>query len=111
MPDRGKRKPFLDTPLLALAAAVLTVLGGFTRIHTEGTGSGGLRTNPKDGLNYVKVPAGDFMMGCSARDEECGDDEKPSHHVVIGSPFWINQTEVTAGAFMKFVGETHALVP
>ena len=32
--------------------------------------------NPKDGLEYVWIPAGAFMMGCSESDTECAADER-----------------------------------
>ncbi len=35
------------------------------------------KVNPKDGLKYVWIPPGTFMMGCSPGDSECGNDEKP----------------------------------
>jgi hypothetical protein len=36
-----------------------------------------VRQNPHDGLKYVWIPPGTFMMGCSAGDSECDADEKP----------------------------------
>jgi formylglycine-generating enzyme required for sulfatase activity len=36
------------------------------------------KTNPKDGLTYVWIPPGKFMMGCSPGDGECDQDEKPA---------------------------------
>jgi len=59
-------------------------------------------TNPTDGLNYVWIPPGTFMMGCSEQDSECKDDEKPTHQVVIEKGFWMGQTEVTIAAYKKF---------
>ncbi len=59
-------------------------------------------TNLVDGLNYVWIPPGTFMMGCSERDSECKDDEKPVHQVVIEKGFWMGQTEVTIAAYKKF---------
>jgi formylglycine-generating enzyme required for sulfatase activity len=61
-----------------------------------------VRLNPADGLNYVWVPPGEFMMGCSAQDSECKDDEKPAHPVTIDQGFWLGQTEVTIAAYKKF---------
>jgi len=67
--------------------------------------------NPKDGLIYVRLPSGSFVMGCSPTDAECGPDEKPSPQVTIMTSFWISQTEVTVAAYMKFVDATRAQVP
>jgi formylglycine-generating enzyme required for sulfatase activity len=57
--------------------------------------------NPKDGQKYVWVVPGSFIMGCSAADSECKDDEKPAHRVEIPSGFWLGQTEVTNEAYRR----------
>jgi formylglycine-generating enzyme required for sulfatase activity len=67
-----------------------------------GPAPGGARVNPRDGLMYVWIPPGTFMMGCSPGDNKCDADEKPSHQVKITKGFWMGQTEVTAGAFKRF---------
>jgi formylglycine-generating enzyme required for sulfatase activity len=61
-----------------------------------------IRENPKDGLKYVWIPPGTFMMGCSPGDRGCNDNETPSHRVAISKGFWMGQTEVTVGAFRRF---------
>jgi formylglycine-generating enzyme required for sulfatase activity len=61
----------------------------------------GVQTNPKDGLPYVWIPPGKFMMGCSPGDRECGNDEKPPHAEQIANGFWLGQTEVTQAAWKK----------
>ena len=61
-------------------------------------------TNPKDGQIYVWIPPGSFTMGCSAGDDQCGNDEKPAHRVDIAKGFWIAQTEVTNQAYFKAGG-------
>ena len=72
---------------------------------------GGGWTNPKDGLKYVWIPPGTFMMGCSPGDNECGSDEKPSHQVTITKGFWMGQTEVTVGAYKRFAAATGRQMP
>jgi len=62
-------------------------------------------SNPADELAYVWIPAGTFMMGCSAQDSECKDDEKPSHQVNIEKGFWLGQTEVTIAAYRRFAAK------
>jgi formylglycine-generating enzyme required for sulfatase activity len=73
--------------------------------------AGSVRENPSDGLKYVWIPPGTFMMGCSASDKECDGDEKPSHRVTISKGFWIGQTEATVGAFKRFVAATGRQMP
>lgn len=65
----------------------------------------GPRTNPKDGLRYVPIPAGSFQMGCSPGDTECGDDEKPSKRVTLTRAFLLGETEVTQAAYEKVTGK------
>jgi sulfatase modifying factor 1 len=69
------------------------------------------RENPKDRLIYVWIPPATFKMGCIADDRQCEKDEKPQHEVNIASGFWMTRTEVTAGAYDKFVGVTHHRKP
>ena len=76
-----------------------------------GESKGEVRVNPKDGLKYVWIPPGTFMMGCSPGDNECGDDEKPPHQVTITKGFWLGQTEVTVGAYKRFAGATGRQMP
>jgi sulfatase modifying factor 1 len=61
------------------------------------------RVNPKDGLTYVWIPPGKFMMGCSPGDTECDSDETP-HEVTLSKGFWISTTPVTQAAYKKVTG-------
>jgi len=65
---------------------------------------GATKVNPKDGLTYVWIPPGTFMMGCSPGDIECDNVEKPAHQVTITRGFWIGQTEVTQDAYQRVTG-------
>jgi len=65
---------------------------------------GAIRKNPRDGLEYVRIPPGKFSMGCSPGDQECDDDEKPAREVTISKEFWMGQTEVTQAAYRKVIG-------
>ncbi|GHT91350.1 hypothetical protein AGMMS49545_07090 [Betaproteobacteria bacterium] len=47
------------------------------------------------GVEFVLIPAGEFMMGCGANDIACEDDEKPQHRVKIKRPFYLGKYEVT----------------
>jgi len=67
--------------------------------------------NPKDGLRYVWVPPGTFIMGCSPGDTECADDEKPAHRETIRKGFWMGQTPVTIAAFKQYGRATGKSMP
>lgn len=84
------------TGVLALVALDL-LMGQAPR---TGTGPGTL-VNSKDGLTYVWVAPGNFMMGCSEKDRECDYEERPAHEVTITKGFWMGQTEVTQAAYQK----------
>ncbi len=58
------------------------------------------KVNPKDGLTYVWIPAGTFMMGCSLSDKLCYVWEPAAKEERINSGFWLGKTEVTQKAFM-----------
>jgi formylglycine-generating enzyme required for sulfatase activity len=72
---------------------------------------GQVRENRKDGLKYVWILPGTFMMGCSPGDNECLDVEGPPHPVTITNGFWIGQTEVTVGAYKRFAAATGRQMP
>ena len=70
-----------------------------------------VRQNHKDGLNYVWIHPGTFMMGCSSGDGDCFEQEKPPRQVKISKGFWMGQTEVTVAAYKRFAGETRRGMP
>jgi formylglycine-generating enzyme required for sulfatase activity len=70
-----------------------------------------VQTNPQDGLKYVWIAPGRFLMGCSPGDNDCADPEKPAHPVTLRKAYWIGQTEVTVGAYKHFVAAAKAKMP
>ena len=72
--------------------------------------AGEVKRNARDGLKYVWIPPGTFQMGCSAG-ALCDGDEKPLHAVTISKGFWIGQTEVTVGAYERFVEDSGRSMP
>ena len=76
-----------------------------------GPAPGEARVNPKDGLKYVWIPPGTFMMGCSAGDDKCLPQEYPVHQVTITKGYWLGQTEVTVGAYKRFAAATGRRMP
>jgi hypothetical protein len=72
-------------------------------VVSSGPHVGDFRVNSRDGLRYVWIPPGTFMMGCSPGDNECATDEKPAR-VTILKGFWLGQTDVTQGAYQRMIG-------
>jgi formylglycine-generating enzyme required for sulfatase activity len=95
---------------IALVALILIVAGAWY-FSQHGVKKGEVRVNPSDGLKYVWIPPGTFVMGCSPGDNECYDFEKPQHQVTITKGFWLGQTEVTVGAYKRFAGATGRQMP
>jgi formylglycine-generating enzyme required for sulfatase activity len=81
------------------------------RLENLGPKPGPVLENPKDGLKYIWIPPGTFMMGCSPGDSECGAEEKPAHEVTITKGFWMGQTPVTVGAYKRFADATGRRMP
>ena len=65
-----------------------------------------IQINRADGLPYVFISPGTFTMGCSPGDNQCDDDEKPTHPVTITKGFWIGQTPVTQEAYRRVTGKS-----
>jgi len=59
---------------------------------------------PDSDIEFVKISAGEFMMGCSPGDIDCKDDESPIHRVQITKPFEIGKYEVTQAQWEAVMG-------
>ena len=62
------------------------------------------KVNPKDGLTYIWIEPGSFVMGCSSGDDDCFEWEKPARQITIQKGFWIGRTEVTQAAYRRVMG-------
>jgi VWFA-related protein len=56
------------------------------------------------GLDFIRLTPGTFVMGCSAGDTDCKDDEKPAHRVRITKGFEIGKYEVTQEQWQTVIG-------
>ncbi|MBZ5669522.1 MAG: SUMF1/EgtB/PvdO family nonheme iron enzyme [Acidobacteriia bacterium] len=94
---------------------VTVTAGQETRIHAPLTDlpptPGMVKENPKDGLKYVWVMPGTFMMGCSPGETKCGPEEKPRHAVTITQGFWMGRVEVPVGAYKRFARDSKRNMP
>ena len=57
-------------------------------------------------LEFVLIPAGNFLMGSPQHEEGRDDDEGPVHRVRITMPFYMGKYETTVGQFGSFVRDT-----
>ena len=60
------------------------------------------------GIDFVRLPAGEFMMGAAnwRAYGSAGRFEQPQHRVQISEPFYLATHEVTRGDFQSFVAAT-----
>lgn len=95
---------------LAAALAALNLLDWLSLPAVQGAGRESSR-NPRDGLEYVWIPAGSFQMGCVPSDSKGGLEEKPRHRIVVSSGFWISSTAVTVRAYREYCKKARAKMP
>ena len=58
------------------------------------------------GLEFVRVPAGKFLMGSKEDNPLASGDEKQQHTVEIAGEYWIGRYPVTNAQFALFVQAT-----
>jgi formylglycine-generating enzyme required for sulfatase activity len=63
-----------------------------------------LAQQPNIAMEFVKIPAGEFMMGCAPSDSDCDSNEKPLHKITITKAFEIGKYEVTQGQWQAVMG-------
>jgi formylglycine-generating enzyme required for sulfatase activity len=96
-------------PVPFACAAILAISAAAQDGRTEPK-PGEIRENVRDGARYAWIPTGTFAMGCSAGDAECRGDQPP-HAARIGHGFWMGQTEITVGAYKKFIAVSLSRMP
>jgi len=106
---QGQRKSWTTVPLVGLTETFAAPLDTSTVAAAPVTRA--VKKNPRDGLKYVWIAPGTFRMGCSPGDDECTADEQPPHQVVISKGFWMGHTEVTVGAYKRFVQAAGKTMP
>ncbi|MBN2315845.1 MAG: SUMF1/EgtB/PvdO family nonheme iron enzyme [Sedimentisphaerales bacterium] len=68
----------------------------------------GCRRTPKNEenavtINFVRIPAGEFMMGSPVGESGRRDNEGPQHHIKITEPFYMSVTEVTQQQYVQIM--------
>ena len=59
-------------------------------------------TEPVTGMSFVWIPAGRFVMGCSAWAAPCDDNALPEHPVALDG-YWMGRHEVTQGQWKRLM--------
>jgi eukaryotic-like serine/threonine-protein kinase len=103
--QQGKSNPLTTesrSPARSRSTATLAPAGTAASSSPARSAPGTVMENQKDGLKYVRIPPGTFMMGCSPGDDGCSENERPPHQVTITKGFWMGQTEVTVAAYRQY---------
>ena len=67
------------------------------------------KVSQADGLRYVWIEPGKFVMGCTDSPGDCFNWELSPHLVEIKQGFWIAETEVTQQAYQRVTGKNPSL--
>ncbi len=62
------------------------------------------------GIEFVKISPGEFTMGCPMGDNDCTNDEKPSHRVRITKAFEMGKYEVTQLQWQSVMGSNPSTI-
>jgi formylglycine-generating enzyme required for sulfatase activity len=100
----------LRNAVISLMWVTVAVTSAAAQQGLTGSKAGEIRENSKDNEQYAWIPSGTFNMGCSRGDSECRG-EQASHAVTIAHGFWTGRTEITVGAYKRFVAATMARMP
>jgi formylglycine-generating enzyme required for sulfatase activity/serine/threonine protein kinase len=88
--------------LIALAILILAHDAGANwRRATLAAVGGAFVYNPIDLKPYVRIPAGEFRMGCSPGDTACASDERPVRTIRFTREFWLSQSEVSVNDWKR----------
>lgn len=108
------RPPRRRAPLFAVAALSAVALAWFLAAKVAQRPSApdenaindmvraSLRRDAVSGLSFVRLPAGEFRMGCDRQDERCDKNAPPSRLVRVDG-FWMANTQATVEAWDKCV--------
>ena len=97
-----------------LIESIHEAMGARKAAQAKAHQSGERRVHPQDGLDYVWVAPGDFMMGRVPGDDvpqERYTVEKPRHPVRLTRGFWLSRGPVTVRAYGYFADKRKIAMP
>jgi formylglycine-generating enzyme required for sulfatase activity len=56
------------------------------------------------GMEFIRIPAGAFVIGSPDSDAEARDNEKPAHRVILRQPFYLGKYPVTQAQWAAVMG-------
>lgn len=93
--------------LRTVVVAAAVVAGGMAAAEAA-PAAGAVWTEPRTGIAFVWVPAGEVAMGCVPGAKPCPPEELPVHQRRVGG-FWMSRTEVTQGQWLRLLDSNPSL--
>ncbi len=90
--------------VVALQPDPAIVSSADVRARIEGSGYPWKIRDRRNGMEFVLVPPGRFVMGSDSSDPESVADEMPAHEVILTNPLYLAKTEVTQGEWFTMTG-------
>ncbi len=98
--------------VLAVLQGVMLLVGlPWPGGHGQSGGDGPNATERKNqkvvnsiGMQFIRIPAGEFLMGAPEAEKGHGENEVPQHRVKISRPFWLGVHEVTQIEYEQVMG-------
>lgn len=86
---------------VTIIAAIILLAAGCERApENEGDGVS---------MDFVRIPAGEYMMSSPVEESDRGNNEEPQHQVKITEPFYISITEVTQQQYTQMMGHNPSI--
>jgi len=115
----GKKVVRFTLPVYKLVTALAALLAGLKlkewirapQLAGSRLQAGTVRRNASDGLEYVWIPPGTFLMGAVPGDDQALRNERPRHRVRISKGFWLGRGPVTVATYKRYVAEAGREMP
>ena len=88
--------------MISIRAGFLVALTAVAQTPNASKPSGA--ANLPSQIEFVKIPPGEFMMGCLEDDKDCLEDEVPRHKVRLTKGFEIGRYEITQAQWEAVMG-------
>lgn len=92
--------PFASQPRQKLEPCREVLESGIMKLNSRNEEGSGI------GLEFVRIPKGQFIMGSRDENELAWDDEKPQHILEIAYDYWVAKRPVSNAQFGEFVRST-----
>ena len=89
--------------MISIRVGLLVTLTAMAQSQNTSRPAPGAAKNPAQ-IEFVRISAGEFMMGCVPGDMDCLEDEVPRHQVRLTKDFEIGKYEVTQAQWAAVMG-------